>query len=183
MRYNSYMRRWLMVLDLKALIALGLALAFAACSRASESSEAKKLQSPAPPRDVEVPPALAIAVEVDGAAEPPILAATLSATPADFSDEDRKVWLISTLVPGAAAQGAVVEAAAASGISVKIANPAPDGMVPVLFLTRRGDVIASTIDPVHPFPKYHGQGGRLHRAGDSQPRVAAVAKLTITHVK
>jgi hypothetical protein len=51
----------------------------------------------------------------------------------------------------------------------------------VLFLTRRGEVIASTIDPKAPFPAYHGRGGRLHRAGDQLPHVGPVAKLAITH--
>ena len=43
------------------------------------------------------------------------------------------------------------------------------------------EVIVSAIDPKDPFPRYHGQGGRLHRAGDSMPRVVPVAKLAITH--
>jgi len=50
----------------------------------------------------------------------------------------------------------------------------------VLFLTRRGEVIVSMIDPKDPFPRYHGQGGRLQRAGDSWPRVVRVQRLEIT---
>lgn len=158
-----------------------IAFALVACSRASDSSEAKKLQSSAPPRDVAVPAALAIEVEVDGVRRAPIIAGTLIATKPDFTDEDRKAWLIPTLVAEAATPGSIVEASAKSGVSVTIANPTADGLVPALLLTRRGDVIASAIDPTHPFPSYHGQGGRLHRAGDSQPRVVSVAKLSITH--
>lgn len=157
------------------------AFALVACSKASDSSEAKKLQSSAPPRDVGVPVGLAIEVEVDGARRPPIVAGTLTATKPDFIDEDRKAWLIPTLIAEASQPGSVVEASAPSGVSVTIVNPTADGLVPVLFLTRRGEVIASAIDPKHPFPSYHGQGGRLHRAGDSQPRVAPVAKLAIKH--
>lgn len=163
------MTRWLFVL------------ALAACSKASESSEAKKLQVSAPPRDVAVPSQLVIEVEADGARKPPIVARTLTDTKPDFTDDDRKAWLIPTLVAEAAKPGSVVEATALSGVSVKITNPTADGFVPVLFLTRRGEVIASAVDPKHPFPSYHGQGGRLHRAGDSQPRVVPVVKLSITH--
>jgi hypothetical protein len=62
---------------------------------------------------------------------------------------------------------------------VTFAEPTPEGLEPVLFLTRRGEVIVAALDPKDPFPKFHGQGGRLHRAGDSMPRVASVAKLEI----
>lgn len=158
-----------------------IAFALVACSKASDSSEAKKLQSSAPPRDVGVPAELVIEVEVDGTRRAPIVASTLTATKPDFFDEDRKAWLIPTLIPQAAKPGSVVEASAPSGVRVTIANPTADGLVPVLFLTRRGEVIASAIDPKRPFPSYHGQGGRLHRAGDSQPRVVPVAKLSIKH--
>ena len=87
------------------------------------------------------------------------------------------MWLISTLVPEAAT-GSVVEATSPSGMSIKIAHPTPDGMEPGLFLTRRGELLVSAIDPKDPFPRWHGQGGRMHRAGDSQPRVP-VARLSI----
>ena len=68
-----------------------------------------------------------------------------------------------------------------TGVTVKFADPTPDGLEPVLFLTRRGDVVVAAVDPKDPFPKYHGQGGRLHRAGDTMPRISPVAKLAITH--
>jgi len=157
-------------------------LAQASCSKASESSEAKKLQSAPPPRDVEVPAGLSIAVEVDGAAKSPITADTLKSVKPDFVDDERKVWLIPTLVADAT-PGSIIEATAPSGVSMKIAHPTSDGLEPVLFLTRRGELIVSAIDPKEPFPRYHGQGGRLHRAGDSMPSVAPVAKLAITHPK
>ena len=155
----------------------------AGCSRASEESEAKKWQSQPPPREVTVPAGLSIAVDVDGGAKPPITADTLRAIKPDFADDERKAWLIPTLIADAAVPGSVVEATAPSGVSIKLAHPTTDGLEPVLFLTRRGDVIVSAIDPKDPFPRYHGQGGRLHRAGDSMPRVAPVAKLAISHLK
>jgi hypothetical protein len=167
------MTRWLV---------LCVPLALASCSKASDSSEAKKLQSAPPPRDVEVPAGLSIAVEVDGTAKAAITADTLKTIKPDFSDVERKVWLIPTLIPEAT-PGSIVEAASPNGVSMKLAHPTSDGLEPVLFLTRRGELIVSEIDPKDPFPKYHGQGGRLHRAGDSMPRVAPVGKLSITHPK
>jgi hypothetical protein len=164
-------RRWLV------------AIALVACSKASDESEAKKWQSPPPPHDVEVPAGLSIAVEVDGVAKPAITADTLKALTPDFADAERKAWLIPTLVADASPPGTQVEATAPSGVSLRLTHPTTDGLEPVLFLTRRGEVIVSAIDPKDPFPKYHGQGGRLHRAGDSMPRVAPVTKLAITHAK
>ena len=61
--------------------------------------------------------------------------------------------------------GSAVEAAGAEGVAVKFAQPTPEGLEPVLYLTRRGDIVVAAVDPKDPFPKYHGQGGRLHRAG------------------
>lgn len=165
---------------------LALALAFAAiatagCSRASDETAAKKWPDQAPPEDVTPPADLTIEVTSLGAPQSPITAATLTAHKADFADADRSAWLIATLVPSAAPAGSVVEAIATTGVSVRFERPASTGLEPVLFLTRRGDVLVSAIDPKDPFPRYHGQGGRLHRAGDATPRVSPVKRIVITH--
>jgi hypothetical protein len=157
------------------------ALLAAGCSRASDEGEAKQWASQPPPKDVNVPANLSIELVVDGVGKSAITTATLSAIKPDFADSERKAWLIPTLVGAAAPVGSVVEAVAPTGVSVKFVHPTADGLEPVLFLTRRGEVIVSAIDPKEPFPRYHGQGGRLHRAGDSLPRVAPVARLEITH--
>jgi len=149
----------------------------AACSRASD--DAKKLQASPPFKDMAPPSDLSIAVEVDGKALAPITAAALDRKP-DFQDAERKAWLISSLV-AEAGSGATIEVSSPTGVTVKLVHPSPEGLEPVLFLTRRGEVIASTIDPKDPFPPYHGRGGRLHRAGDQLPHVGPVAKLAITH--
>ena len=156
-----------------------LACVLVACSRASE--ESKQLQDQPPPKEVTVPAGLSIAVEIDGATGPAITTDTLKAVKPDFSDVDRRAWLIPTLITDASPVGTVIEATTPSGVSVKFAHPTTDGLEPVLFLTRRGEVIVGAIDPKDPFPRYHGQGGRLHRAGDSLPRVAPVTKLSIVH--
>ena len=156
------------------------ALALGACSKASDEASAKKWQAQPPFKDMAPPADLSIAVAVDGAARPAITATSLDQKP-DFEDAERKAWLISHLVPEAAPAGTTIEASSPTGVSLKLAHPTPDGLEPVLFLTRRGEIVVSTVDPKDPFPPYHGKGGRLHRAGDSMPRLSPVAKLVVTH--
>ena len=152
----------------------------AACSRASDEGNAKKWQEAPPPKGVSVPAGLSIAVSVDGVDKSPITSDVLVKTTPDFVDADHRAWRIPTLVSEAAPAGSVVEASSPTGFSVKFAHPTPEGLEPVLFLTRRGEVIVAALDPKDPFPKYHGQGSRLRRPGDAMPRVAPVTKLAIS---
>ncbi len=152
-----------------------------ACSRASEEGEAKQWATPPPGKDIAIPVNLRIPVTVDGGTQPAITSQTLSAIKPDFADDEHKAWLIASLVAAAGPAPSTIEAVSGTGVSVKFARPAADGLEPVLFLTRRGDVIVSALDPKQPFPRYHGQGGRLRRAGDPMPRVSPVARLEITH--
>lgn len=166
------------------LAAVGLALLAAAavgvgCGKPSADAEAQQWQAPPPDKDVPIPAGLSIAVVVDGVPQPPITAAVLHAARPDYADAERQAWRIPTLVPAAAKPG-TVEATSPAGVSVTFAHPTAEGLEPVLFLTRRGEIIAAAVDPKDPFPRYHGQGGRLHRAGDQMPRVAPVSKLEIT---
>ena len=151
----------------------------AACSRASNESQAKKWQEQPPPKDLAVPAGLSITVTVDGADHAPITSQTLEAIKPDFTDPEHRAWRLPTLIPEAT-PGTTVEAASPSGVAVKFTGSTPDGLEPVLFLTRRGKVIVAAVDPKDPFPRYHGQGSRLKRPGDSMPRVAPVTKLAIT---
>ena len=160
------MARWLVVVALVA-----------GCSKASKESD--RLQREAPGSGARVPD-VSIAVTVDGAERGAITSATLARTKPDFVDPERRAWRVATLVPEAVA-GTVVEAAGPTGVAVKFAEPTPDGLEPVLYLTRRGDLVVAAVDPKDPFPRFHGQGGRMHRAGDALPRVSPVAKLVITH--
>ncbi len=170
------MSRW----SPSVVLAIAASLAAGACSRPSEESGAKKWPAAPPPPDNPPPSELAILVQVDGGAHASITAATLATAKPDFRAKDRQAWLIPTLIPEAAAAGVVVEAVSPTGVSVKFERPRTGGIEPVLFLTRRGEVMVSAIDPKDPFPDYHGQGGRLHRSGDSWPRVQPVARLVIT---
>lgn len=161
-------------------IRFGLALcaAVAGCGNPSQESEAKQWPVPPPKANIEIPSTLSIEVTVDGSPKPAITAQTLATAKPDFSDEDRKAWRIATLVAGVGPGGSV-EASSPTGISIKFQHPTPSGMEPVLFLTRRGEVIVAALDPKDPFPQHHGQGGRLQRPGNTLPSVKPVAKLDI----
>jgi hypothetical protein len=151
------------------------------CSRASTEGEAKQWATPPPAKDIPIPASLHIAVTVDGGAKPAITSESLGLAKPDFADDEHKAWLIPTLVPEARPAGSSIEAVSGAGVSVKFAHPTAEGLEPVLFLTRRGDVIVAALDPKDPFPRYHGQGGRLRRAGDPMPRVSPVARIDVTH--
>ena len=155
-----------------------LLLALAACSKPGNESEAKQWADHPPGKDVPIPEKLEITVTVDGAKQTSITAAQLRGAKPDFADDERKAWRIPTLVADAGPPG-IVEAFTPSGISVKFPHPTPEGLEPVLFLTRRGEVILAALDPKDPFPKYHGQGSRLRRPGDTMPRVAPVTRLAV----
>ncbi|HEY1818211.1 MAG TPA: hypothetical protein VGG74_37970 [Kofleriaceae bacterium] len=164
---------------MRSSIALAVLLGLVACGKATDDT--KRMQESAPPNQVDPPADLSIAVAVDGSAAAPIVASTLRNTKPDFADSDRRAWKISTLVAAASPTGTTIEATSPTGTSVKFVHPTSDGLEPVLFLTRRGEVIVSAVDPRDPFPEFHGRGNRLHRAGDQTPHIAPVAKLAISH--
>ncbi|HTR55580.1 MAG TPA: hypothetical protein VMJ10_33110 [Kofleriaceae bacterium] len=156
-----------------------LACAVAACSKGGDDS-GKQWQSSPPPPKIEVPADVQIAVDVNGQGRPPITTATLDSAKPDFEDIEHRVWLIATLVPEAARSSSAIAATSPTGMSMTLGRPAPDGYEPALFLSRRGELKVAAIDPKDPFPKWHGQGGRLRRPGDALPHVSPVAKLSIT---
>ena len=161
---------------------LAIALALAACSRSSDEAGTKKFQEQAPPAQFTVPASISIAVDVDGTPGSTITSDTLKTTKPDFVDSEHHAWLVASLVPQAAQAGSVIEATSPGGVSIKLAHPTPEGYEPVIFLTRRGELTARAIDPKDPFPKWEGQGGRMHRPGDTMPHVP-VQKLAITRPK
>lgn len=152
----------------------------AACSRAENESAGRRTPVAPPPVEVDVPQDLRIELTVDGVARPPIDAKTLASRAPDFRDEERRAWKLSTLVPELDRVGASVEARGKQGVSVRLERQAaPGALEPVLFLTRRGELVATMVDPAHPFPDYHGQGGRLRRPGDTMPHVSPVLALLV----
>lgn len=159
--------------------ALVTAVLLAACSRAGEEETGKRAPIAPPPPVIEIPAGLNIPVEVDGAPAAAITRATLAGLDPDFADEERRAWRLSRILPAFTA-GAVLEAVGREGVSITMQRPASDDEPqPVLFFTRRGDVVATQVRPEDPFPRFHGQGGRLRRPGDLTPRVSPVVKLRV----
>jgi hypothetical protein len=151
-----------------------------ACSKAGDESQARRAPIAPPPPTVHVPADLHIPVTVDGKEVATITAGGLAKVQPDFSDDEHRAWRLVRLVPAFDHDGAVLEARGRAGVSLRLDRPASAAAPqPVLFLTRRGDVMVSVLDPTNPFPGYHGQGGRLRRAGDSQPRIQPVTALAV----
>ena len=166
---------------MRAVLGLVVTLVLASgCSRASEESQGKRVPVPPPPPEVTVPPDLSIPVSIDGVAQAPIDAAMLNRTTPDFADDERRAWRLTRLVPAFAQVGATVEAHGRDNLALKLPRPESDAApAPVLFLTRRGGIALTVVDPAEPFPTYHGQGGRLRRPGDPLPHLAPIRELLI----
>jgi hypothetical protein len=153
---------------------IAVAVAATGCARASEDSAARVAPNTPPPAVVAIPADLHIAVEGAGASTV-IDHAALAALAPDFADADRRAWRLSRLVPAFDQAGETLEARGASGPAVMLDFAASaTAPVPVLVLTRRGELVASVVDPQQPFPAYHGQGGRLGRSGSETPRLVGV---------
>jgi hypothetical protein len=154
----------------------------AACSKPSESTDAKRSPRPPPSSGEMIPASIHLDVEIAGTAAAPIDAARLSATKPDYADDEHRAWRIATLLgPAAARPGAVVSAIGDKGVSLDM--PAPAGSsdpVPTLWLNRRGDVMAGLVAPDDPLPGYHGKGGRLNRPGDPLPRLVSPTRLRVS---
>ena len=99
---------------------------------------------------------------------------TLRATQPDFRTTSARPWQIPTLVAEAAPRHASRHHRRRRHREVRA--PDPEGLEPVLFLTRRGEVIVAAVDPKDPFPPLSRAGRPLHRAGDQMPRVAPVSQ-------
>jgi hypothetical protein len=164
-------------------IALAAALvALAACQKASESSEAKRMPKPPPSAETADSAKVHIDVEIDGKPAPAIDGARLAAATPDFKDEEHRAWKIATLVgPAADRDGMDIAATGDKDVTILLPRSKAKGdPVPVLTMNRRGEVFATLLAPDDPFPPYHGRGGRLARPGDPLPRVAGVKKLRVT---
>src|SRR4051812_22933060 len=163
-----------------AFIALACMLAIG-CTKASESSDAKRMPKPPPGPIADGSHEVRVDVEIDGIAQPAIDAAKLAATPPDFKDDDHRAWRIGTLLGANAARPrTAITVTGAKDVAVTMKNPsAPSDPIPVFSVNRRGEAIAELVSPDQPFPAYHGQGGRLSRPGDPMPRIVGVTKIAI----
>lgn len=150
------------------------------CTKASESSDAKRMPKPPPP--IDGAQELHVPVEVDGVAQAPIDATKLSTTPPDFKDDEHRAWRVGTLLgPRTARAGTTITVSGPQNVGVTMKNSSsPTEPIPVFSVNRRGELIAEVVAPDKPFPAYHGQGGRLSRPGDPMPRIVGVTKIVVT---
>ena len=150
-----------------------------ACGKSEPANEGKRMPAP-PPSKREIPADLKITVTVDGEERPPITSATLSATPPDWTDKDeRKAWRVSRLV---GVEETTDRSFAVTGTTNNItvefpAKSTANALVLALALSQRGTMVVELVDPADPFPRFHGEGGRLGRSPESEPRVAGVTRI------
>ncbi len=145
----------------------------------SDPSDVRNMPKLPPPPRVALPPALKIAVEIDGKEAPTLDAARLSSLKPDYEDAERKAWRFATLLgPAAEREGAAIAVSGDKDVTVVFKPPrSPKDPVPVLAVTRRGGIVAAVIAADDPFPPYHGQGRRMARPGDPLPRVAGITRI------
>lgn len=157
-------------------------ISLAACDT-GDPNEARRMPNPPPP---EASAAFAqigeIEVVMDGVAQPKLDAAKLEATAPDFVSEDRRAWKFTTLLgPAANGVGSKLAVTGEKGLVLELPRAdEPASPIPVLVVSRRGDVMAAMVTEQDPFPPYHGRGGRLGRQGDPLPRIAGVTKIELT---
>lgn len=165
---------------MKLLIAL-LGLLAAGCQRPSDEPDTKRMPKPAPAPEPEIPSALHITVTIDGTDGEPLTGERLRSITPDFADGERRAWdLVKLIGQPATRPGSRLGFAAERGPEVLMdPSRAPEDPIPVLLVSRRGDVVATMLDPKAPFPEYHGRGGRLGRRGDPIPRVEGVKHIRI----
>jgi hypothetical protein len=154
----------------------------AACTKASESSDAKRTPKPPPIASAPDPGDLVrIDVAIDGKPAPSLDGPRLAATPPDFKDGEHRAWRIATLLPSADREGAVIAVTGEKDVTILLPRPRAKGdAVPVLEVNRRGDVFCGLVSPEEPFPSFHGRGGRLARPGDPLPRVTGVKRIGVS---
>lgn len=163
-------------------IALLALLAVFGCKRSDDLNESRQMPKLSPPPDSSAPSELAVAVEIDGHAAPPLDHAKLDATRPDFVDGDRRAWRIKTLL-GASAErdGAIFTVTGDQDVAIVLRHPkSDDDRAPVLVMNRRGQILAAMVVKSDPFPSYHGQGHRLERRGDPLPRVEGVKRIVVS---
>jgi len=75
-------------------------IALLACTKASESTDAKRSPKPPPgPASSEPSSTLSIATEIDGAPAAAIDSARLNATNPDFKNDEHRAWKLTSLLP------------------------------------------------------------------------------------
>jgi hypothetical protein len=151
-----------------------------ACDRTDSVAEGKRLPNP-PPTGSAMAPSLSVAVVLDGVPAPALDAARFDGAKADFTEGERHAFRMVTLLgPAVARPGTSFAITGDQGLVLTMTTPAdPKAPEPVLVVSRRGEVIATLLDPSQPFPPYHGWGGRLGRPGDPLPRIGGVTRIEV----
>lgn len=162
---------------------LGLALGLLACDRTDEAADGKRMPKPPPTTSVAAP-GVHVEVILDGVTVAPLDAARFDATKPDFAEDERRAFRMATLLgPAAGRPGASFAITGDQGLVLTMSEPTdPKAPAPVLVVSRRGEVIATLLDPAQPFPPYHGWGGRLGRPGDPLPRIGGVRRIELRSV-
>jgi len=165
--------------------ALGVILVVSAlgCSKPGDDSQAKRTPIPEPAPNALVPNAWSIPLEVDNAEVRTLDSSILQKTPPDFEDQDRHAWRLDKILSDSEFPlGSLIEAIGDDGVGISMRRQqSPGAPVPVLVLTRRGEIVAAAVKGSDPFPDYHGQGGRLRRPGDPFPRLLSpLARLRVS---
>jgi hypothetical protein len=165
-----------------ALVAIAVPWVLSACTKASESQDAKRMPKPPPVASAEPSAPVRIDVEIDGKPAPTIDAARLAAVKPDFEDDERRAWKIVTLLgPAADRDGVSITVTGEKGLALVAKPPrAKTDPVPVLTTNRRGDPHFALVPADEPFPAYHGRGGRLARPGDPLPRISGVTRISVS---
>ncbi len=162
------------------IVAIFAALVAFACAKAGQESDVKRTPNAPPSPTSGISKELTIPLEIDGVKATAITAGVLGGVKPDYSDKTRRAWRLETIVAAFRRTNAVAEVVSANGTAILMRPPKqPTDPLPVLSLTRRGDIVAALVSPRDPFPQYHGRGGRLQRPGDPRPRATSIELLRI----
>jgi hypothetical protein len=137
-----------------------LALTLASCGKCGGANDAR-LMPKLLPIDASVAAAtIKVAVTISGKPATDLTGERLEATSPDYHDAERRSWRLDRLF-GDAGANATYTVTGAQGVSIVLRRSAdPAAAVPLLLLNRRGELLATLVDPQDPFPAFHGQGGR-----------------------
>jgi hypothetical protein len=128
-----------------------------------------------------VPENLRVPIELEGAEVMVLDAKRLTATPADFTEGDRRAWRLRTLLGELWSRpGLAIEVVQRDGVRAAFAAaPDAEGREIVFGWNREGGARVGVAAPSEPFPSFHGRGGNRGRGGESG-RARDVERIVLT---